>query len=75
MSEHSAPLVEVSTTLAPAWVDTENASRYTSIPASTLETMRNRGGGPVFRKLGRAVRYRVADLDRYMESQPVGGVR
>ena len=45
----------------PGWldeaVDTKEASRITGEPAPTLETKRVRGGGPVFLKLGKSVRY------------------
>ena len=45
----------------PGWldeaVDTQEASRITGKPVPTLETERVRGGGPVFLKLGKTVRY------------------
>ena len=45
----------------PGWldeaVDTREASRITGEPVPTLETKRVRGGGPVFLKLGKSVRY------------------
>ncbi len=45
----------------PGWldeaVDTREASRITGTPVASLETMRVRGGGPVFLKLGASVRY------------------
>ena len=45
----------------PGWLDeavpTAEASRITDEPVSTLETKRVRGGGPVFLKLGKSVRY------------------
>jgi hypothetical protein len=45
----------------PGWLDeavpTEEASRITNEPVATLETKRVRGGGPVFLKLGKSVRY------------------
>lgn len=59
--------------IVPAYVTTEGAAAYTALAASTLETMRNRGDGPRYIRVGRAIRYRVADLDRYMAAQPTGG--
>ncbi|RZF59076.1 DNA-binding protein [Sphingomonas populi] len=50
---------------------TESASTYTGLAASTLEKMRLTGSGPQFLKLGRAVRYRVADLDAWMAARVV----
>ncbi len=45
----------------PGWLDeavpTAEAGRITGEPVPTLETKRVRGGGPVFLKLGRSVRY------------------
>ena len=38
-------------------VPTAEASRITGEPVPTLETKRVRGGGPVFLKLGKSVRY------------------
>lgn len=44
-------------------IDTTTASAYTR---STLEKLRVFGGGPPYLKLGRAVRYRPADLDAWL---------
>ncbi len=45
----------------PGWLDeailTPEASQITGEPVATLETKRVRGGGPVFLKLGKSVRY------------------
>ena len=48
---------------------TTEAAAYTGISVSTLEKKRVYGGGPVFLKLGRGVRYRVQDLDSYMDER------
>ena len=45
------------------------AAAYVGMTKSTLETWRSRGGGPVFLKLGKAVRYRKSDLDRFLEER------
>ena len=55
----------------PAALDTEAAARYIGLAASTLEKQRCAGGGVPFVKLGRAVRYRVADLDAYLASRVI----
>ena len=47
-------------------VDTREASRITGIPIASLETARNRGGGPRFVKRGKAVTYRRRTLLEYM---------
>jgi predicted DNA-binding transcriptional regulator AlpA len=42
--------------------DTPSAARFLGLSTSTLEAWRCRGGGPRYRKLGRAVRYLESDL-------------
>ena len=50
----------------PGWLDeavsTDEASRITNTAKATLETMRVRGGGPVFSKRGKKVDYIRRDL-------------
>ena len=50
----------------PGWLDeavgTPEASRITNIAEATLETMRVRGGGPVYTKRGKKVDYIRRDL-------------
>lgn len=43
------------------------AADYLGLAVSTLNKWRCHGGGPVFIKMGRAVRYRVADLEAYIK--------
>lgn len=52
-------------------VDTKGAAERIGLASKTLENMRTKGGGPRFMKLGRAVRYRVADLDAWMSAHVV----
>lgn len=47
-------------------IDTAAASAYTGLSRSTLEKLRVFGGGPPYLKLGRAVRYRPADLEAWL---------
>lgn len=57
--------------LAPA-LDTPQAARYTGLAEKTLEGLRCRGGGPRFVRYSRkAVRYRIADLDEWMNARAV----
>ena len=42
------------------------AADYLGLAVSTLNKWRCHGGGPVFIKMGRAVRYRAVDLDQYI---------
>ncbi len=44
-------------------------AEYLGLATSTLNKWRCHGGGPVFVKLGRAVRYRREDLDAFVVSR------
>ena len=50
------------------FVDTEAAARYLGLEAHSLECYRSVGGGPVFYKFGKYVRYAVDDLDTWAET-------
>lgn len=50
------------------FVDTEAAARYLALEAHTLECYRSLGGGPVYHKFGKWVRYAVDDLDAWAEN-------
>jgi hypothetical protein len=58
----------------PAWldeaVDTAEASRITGLAVATLNTLRSRGGGPIFIKVGqRAVRYQRRQLLQFLSER------
>lgn len=44
---------------------TKEAAKELNVQPSTLEAWRCRGGGPQFVKLGKAVRYRIEDLEAF----------
>ena len=44
------------------------AAAYLGLAVSTLNKWRCIGGGPQFLKLGKAVRYRITDLDGWVDS-------
>lgn len=48
---------------------TAEAAAYLGLKESTLEAWRCRGGDLVFLKLGKAVRYRKSDLDKFLEER------
>jgi hypothetical protein len=50
------------------FVDTEAAARYLALEAHSLECYRSVGGGPVYYKFGKYVRYAVDDLDAWAET-------
>ena len=49
--------------MAPDILDTPEAATYIRLSKPTLERLRLTGEGPPYAKLGKAVRYRRADLD------------
>jgi hypothetical protein len=49
----------------------EVSMRY-NIPVGTLQQMRVRGGGPIYIKRGRSVRYRVRDIEEWIHSRRRG---
>jgi hypothetical protein len=50
-------------------IDQRGAADFLSVSTRTLEGWRLRGGGPVFIKAGRSVRYRLCDLLEWSEAQ------
>lgn len=52
-----------------AVLDTRAAADFLGVSARTLEGFRVRGGGPRFVKIGGAVRYRLASLEKYLRHQ------
>ena len=52
----------------PEWMAPDRAAAYIDGSVSTLAKLRLRGGGPVFCRIGHAVRYRRADLDEWLLS-------
>jgi len=47
------------------FLNTGQAAHYVGLSRRTLEKMRTTGGGPLFRKHGRYVRYHIDDLDEW----------
>ena len=56
---------------APRFVDTPAAAAYLSVTRKQLESWRTAGCGPRYSKLGRLVRYAVADLNEFMSARVV----
>lgn len=53
--------------LEPQWLDTRTAAALIDISPRGLESMRQRGEGPRYSKVGRLVRYRRADIEQWLE--------
>lgn len=53
-----------------------DASRYIGLSRAYLRQARAQGRGPAYLRIGRAVRYRVVDLDAFLDAhrvEPRGG--
>lgn len=48
------------------WLTTSEAGSYLSVSSGTLANWRSNGNGPLYRTVGRIVRYNVNDLDAFM---------
>lgn len=51
--------------LAASRLNTEHAAAYLGLSPATLEKWRVQGGGPLFERLGRSIRYKVEALDAW----------
>ena len=49
------------------FLTTKEAARFLKLKPNTLEKMRVYGGGPVYRKHGRHVRYHIEDLNAWSD--------
>ena len=61
-----APRTPVTTTTPSALVDQAGAAERLKLSPRTLERWRLEGVGPRYTKLGRAVRYEIAALDKFI---------
>lgn len=57
--------------MEPEAIGVKEAAGVVGLSPATLNTLRSRGGGPPFYKLGRRVVYRVADLRAWLDSKQV----
>lgn len=55
----------------PLRTDKELAKQLNSVDVTTLERWRRLKEGPPFIKVGRQVRYRQSDIDRWLEARTV----
>jgi hypothetical protein len=59
--------VPVSSTRNPA-IPERDAAAYIAVSPAYLRKARRRGVGPAFIRLGRTIRYRTSDLDRWLNA-------
>lgn len=52
-----------------ALMNTEELARLLNVPIGTIRDWRLRGTGPPGLKVGRHVRYRVVDVERWLDDQ------
>ena len=53
------------------FLNTREAASLLSLKKNTLEIWRVQGRGPAFVRLGRAIRYRIGDLENFVQKQTV----
>ena len=64
-----SPVTSVAAVLPPSGdrlMTEKEAAEYLAVSVRTLQDKRLRGGGPLFVKLFRSVRYRLSDLDGFI---------
>lgn len=69
--EKLASLIARQIGVTPEYLSPEQAATYSGIPAKTLEQWRRTGDGPPFAKVGRHVRYRRSDIDKFFAERRV----
>ncbi|MGE0307168.1 MAG: helix-turn-helix transcriptional regulator [Acidimicrobiia bacterium] len=52
-------------------ISPDELALHLAVPATTLAQWRYLGRGPAYLKVGRHVRYRVADVERWLAQQTV----
>ena len=57
----------------PLTLNTSDAARYCGLSPSKLSRLRHGGRGPPFVRIDACVRFRRADLDRWLEQQTIKG--
>lgn len=58
----------MSTTAIPKLLTNDETAALLGLKPNTLEIWRTQGKGPVFRKIGRSVRYSEADVIEYLDA-------
>lgn len=55
------------------WLTRAEVSEYLNIPKPTLAAWAYKGIGPKYSKMGRNVRYRLSDIEKWADTQAKGG--
>ncbi len=64
-------LANLSATQPKSLLNDEGATKFLNLAKGTLPVWRHHGKGPKFIKIGTAVRYRIQDLEEYINSNTV----
>jgi hypothetical protein len=59
----------------PNYMNTESAAAYVDAPSSRLRGWRYDKAGPTYYKMGNQCRYRIEDLDAWIESRRIDPLR
>jgi len=62
----------MTTATADALLTREQVASRLGLKSQTLAAWATRGGGPAYIKVGRCVRYRSGDLERWLDERTVG---
>ena len=57
--------------MSPAFLSERDAARYVAMSIHFLRQNRQRGCGPSYVRLGRAIRYRVLDLEAWLKRSTI----
>ncbi|MFN7916898.1 MAG: helix-turn-helix domain-containing protein [Vicinamibacterales bacterium] len=67
----SRPAAQTSAAPTPATLFENDAANYVGFSTAYLRLCRSKGRGPAFIRVGRSIRYRVADLDAWLDAHRV----
>jgi predicted DNA-binding transcriptional regulator AlpA len=68
MAIHLAERLRNDPLVLPEYLNSKQAATLTGFSPKALERMRHRGEGPTYAKVGKSIRYAVADLRAWMEA-------
>lgn len=57
--------------VSPRLLRSQDAAQYIGVSYAALRKLRSVGGGPDFIKSGKFVRYKIEDLDKWIDSKSV----
>jgi len=63
--------MDIAKSIAPTSLTEEDAAHYVAYTPSALRKWRKKGSGPAYIRHGRSIRYRVRDLDDWLDGHRV----